>query len=102
MSDSELLCCCDDCNDGDGNCVFPYYGLAPHSHGGKEFEGSAVVGSTELKPKSQWTENFFEDAEVPGLGTYGHCLTCNRPNDEKLWYQDQETKRKRAALAGNQ
>jgi hypothetical protein len=23
---------CEQCDDGDGHCVFPYYGVAPHVH----------------------------------------------------------------------
>jgi len=89
-----LLCCCDHCNDGDGNCAYPHYGLAPHKHVGKE-----MIGSTVINAKADWPDNFAEDCEVEGLGTYTHCLHCGRPNDEALFYKDQDTLEKRKALA---
>lgn len=73
--------CCDHCNDGDGNCVFPYYGVAPHVCFHK-LEGGFKnpIGSSELLPKSEWPSNFKEDEEAAGLGVYTHCLECSMPD----------------------
>jgi hypothetical protein len=92
----DLLCCCDDCNDGDGWCVFPYTGLAPHQH-----KVDSMIGSTEIAPESEWPENFCEDSDPDwsGTGTYTHCLSCGRPGNERLHYQDIETRKKREAMA---
>ena len=49
-------------------CYFPSYGVAPHDHN-LEKTGS-FIGSTELKDKAEWPENFKEDPECPGLGVY--------------------------------
>ncbi len=68
---------CEYCNDGDGVCVFPYYGVAPHTHATCDTTVPAI--STVLMPKSEWPDNFTEDPEVPGLGTYTHCPHCGAP-----------------------
>lgn len=57
---------CDHCDDGNGECIFPYYGLGPHIHtnpiGGTEFLDAPLL------------ENFSPDGD--GLGVYTHCLNC--------------------------
>lgn len=78
--------CCDHCNDGDGYCAYPMYGVAPHDCfyklGGKPGE------SKEL-PESEWPENFMLDPEAgpytgyPRTGTYTHCMHCGRGKDEQ-------------------
>lgn len=77
MSDESkfnALLCCDHCNDGNGNSVYPYYGLAPHKH---DFEVTGcVIGSTIIDKESSWPDNFSEDPEAEGCGTYTHCLNC--------------------------
>ncbi|TMS80575.1 hypothetical protein [Pseudoalteromonas sp. S554] len=90
-----LLCCCEHCNNGDGDCVFPYYGLAPHKHN-TEKTGGSVIGSTEIL-KEEYPENFAEDSECEGLGTHTHCLHCNRPNSEELHFKDMDTREARKA-----
>ena len=62
---------CEHCNDGDGFSVFPYYGVAPHTHA-----AGPMVGSTRLLPKDQWGDNFREDPECPGQGVYLRCPKC--------------------------
>lgn len=62
---------CEHCNDGDGFCVFPFYGVAPHVHVDGEW-----IGSTQLLPREQWGNNFEEDPDCPGLGTYLRCPHC--------------------------
>ena len=41
MSNQQIKIC-DYCDDGNGECVYPYYGLAPHTH------QQGVLGSTEF------------------------------------------------------
>jgi hypothetical protein len=60
---------------------FPHYGPAPHNH---DLSGGDFIGSTRLKPKSEWPRNFTEDPEVPGCGTYvcPYCLEAKVQADE--------------------
>ena len=69
-----LAKCCDYCDDGDGICVFPYYGPAPHTHD----MSAGWIGSTRTLPKDQWGDNFREDAECEGHGVYMRCPKCGR------------------------
>jgi hypothetical protein len=68
------------CDDGDGHCVFPYYGIAPHIHDttGRETANDpwAILGSTRLLPRDQWGPNFREDPESKGQGVYLRCPSC--------------------------
>ena len=57
---------CEYCDDGNGECVFPYYGLGPHTH------KDGILGSTEFT--GEIPENFSPDDD--GLGVYTHCLNC--------------------------
>ena len=57
---------CDYCDDGNGECVYPYYGLAPHTH------QQGVLRSTEFI--GEIPGNFSPDGD--GLGVYTHCLNC--------------------------
>lgn len=73
--------CCEKCDDGEGNSVYPYYGVAPHICGFKM--GLPVIGSSTQLPEAQWPENFVPDpdciskeGEYPGCGTYTHCVDC--------------------------
>lgn len=66
--------CCDHCDDGDGHSVFPYYGVAPHTHD----TSRGWIGSTRLKPREDWGCNFREDPECPGQGVYMRCPACGR------------------------
>lgn len=63
---------CPVCDDGEGSCVFPYYGVAPHTHN----FGAGLGYSTTILPKDQWPENFQEDPDCPGLGVYLRCPEC--------------------------
>lgn len=75
----KLRDCCDQCDDGDGHSVFPYYGVAPHTH---DFNDTTHptdwLGSTRLLPREQWGDNFREDPESPGQGVYMRCKKCGR------------------------
>jgi hypothetical protein len=71
--------CCPECDDGDGDCAFPYYGVAPHTHA-----PGPVIGSTRMLGVEHWPENFKPDAEADNTcGTYTHCLACGRPGTPK-------------------
>jgi hypothetical protein len=58
-----------------GETIYPYYGLAPHSHG-DAWKTGKFVGSTAFEPKSKWPEHFIEDEEAAGCGVYKHCPVC--------------------------
>ena len=66
--------CCEHCDDGDGHCVFPYYGVAPHTHDTSQ----GWIGSTRLLPSDQWGDNFREDPDCEGHGVYLRCEKCGR------------------------
>ena len=66
--------CCEMCDDGDGHCVFPYYGVAPHTHDTR----NGWIGSTRLVPRDQWGPNFREDPDCEGSGVYMRCPHCGR------------------------
>ena len=68
---------CEHCYDGENGCIYPMYGVAPHSHN-MGLIGS-IIGSTVLDDKKRWPENFIEDEEARGCGTYTHCLKCGNP-----------------------
>lgn len=71
--------CCYHCDDGDGRCVFPYYGVAPHTHEmPRHARTPDWLGSTRLLPREQWGDNFREDPDCPGQGTYLRCEHCGR------------------------
>jgi hypothetical protein len=68
--------CCEQCDDGNGHCAFPYYGVAPHVHA-----PGPILGSTRMLGPESWPANFAPDAEEDNTcGTYTHCLACGRPN----------------------
>lgn len=73
----KLFSKCKECYDG---YFHPYYGLAPHDHPFDD-KGRIIIGGTIIRPKSKWPDNFEEDPEVPGLGTY-HCPKC-KYSDER-------------------
>jgi len=64
---------CEVCDDGEGGCVFPYYGVAPHKHA-----PGPVIGSTVIDAPEMWPEEFREDPDAPGCGTYTNCPICGR------------------------
>lgn len=66
---------CPRCDVGGGECVFPYYGLAPHTH---DLSARSYIGSTRILPQTEWPENFegSDDEEEEGYGVYTHCLDC--------------------------
>lgn len=70
--------CCQHCDDGDGDCFFPHYGVAPHAHYMDPDLPGDFVGTTKLFPKDQWPANFKEDPEAPGCGTYTFCPMCGQ------------------------
>ena len=73
--------CCAQCDDGDGNCAYPYYGVAPHTHAlPTPTHPTDWIGSTRLLPRDQWPTNFRPDDDSDECGTYTHCLHCGAPN----------------------
>lgn len=62
---------CPSCDDGSGDCVYPYYGLAPHQH-----LKAGDCGLTKLLPKEDWPKNFEPDINSEGMGAYTHCEAC--------------------------
>lgn len=72
---------CQDCDDGEGGCIYPHTGLAPHTHVGQH-----MIGSTQFLDKSHYPANFSIDpdanGDANGVGTYTHCLNCGAPNNE--------------------
>lgn len=64
---------CEQCDNGDGGCVFPYYGVAPHTH---DLSSGSFIGSTRILPREQWGDNFREDLDCPGCGVYMRCSNC--------------------------
>lgn len=55
--------------------MYPYYGLAPHSHAGITKDPRSFIGSTRIKSKDHWPKNFREDLDAEGCGTY-ECPGC--------------------------
>jgi hypothetical protein len=68
---------CDFCTDPAGDDCFPMYGAAPHIHVGERY-----IGSTRLLPRSEWPDNFEEDPDCKGLGTYW-CPKCGHGKPPK-------------------
>lgn len=74
--------CCDDCDDGEGRCVYPLYGVAPHTCFYKIPE--AVMGQSVELSEDQWPSNFELDPDLgpagngPRCGVYWFCPTCKR------------------------
>ena len=61
----KLFSDCKTCYDG---YFFPHYGMAPHSH--NLSKTGSFIGSTEIKDKPEWPDNFIEDKDAEGCGTY--------------------------------
>ena len=71
--------CCDYCNDGDGNCAYPVYGVQPHVCFYKKEGGfNNLLGTSDMLPKETWPDNYKPDPEGGNCGTYTHCLECGR------------------------
>ena len=76
---------CEACDDGGGNCAFPYYGVAPHRCGFRM--GKPALGFSEELPQSEWPKNYQHEGEpnpggYPGGGIYTHCLACGAPGKD--------------------
>ena len=64
---------CPFCRDEDtGECLYPYYGLAPHTH-------TKQLLDTELSDQP-YPANFSPDGD--GMGMYTHCLYCGGDGSE--------------------
>jgi hypothetical protein len=71
---------CQHCDDGDGLSCFPMYGVGPHRHE-MLTKTSPIIGSTRLLPESEWPDNYREDPDCPGCGTYW-CPHCGEGKPE--------------------
>jgi hypothetical protein len=71
---------CEHCTDPGGLPCFPSYGVAPHVCFYKI--PGAVMGQSQVLPRDEWPDNFQEDADSPGMGTYW-CPYCGdgKPDD---------------------
>lgn len=74
---------CENCGyGGEGGCVYPYYGVAPHRH--DLTRTGSIIGSTVIEPRGKWPANFApdepEEKDGGGCGVYTHCLTCGAPD----------------------
>lgn len=71
---------CELCTDPNGVPCFPDYGPAPHTCFYKI--PGAVIGQSVVLPREQWPDNFREDPDFPGMGTYW-CPHCGdgKPDD---------------------
>jgi hypothetical protein len=83
----EKLTTCEFCDDGTGQSVYPYAGVAPHTCG--LHQGMPLPGSSVTLPRDQWPANFKEDAsepstpgQYPGQRIYTHCLQCGAGADD--------------------
>jgi hypothetical protein len=64
---------CEMCTGPDGEPCFPQYGVGPHTCFYKI--PGAVIGQSQPLPQEQWPDNYIEDPECPGMGTY-FCPYC--------------------------
>lgn len=67
---------CDFCEHPDDDvCIYPWNGSAPHEWVAVG-NTTATVMSDKLKRREFWPDNFEENPDVSGYGTYTHCLEC--------------------------
>jgi hypothetical protein len=68
----------------EGHDRYPTYGIAPHIH--DLSKTGSFIGSTKIKPKSEWPPNFVEDTAPgeEGMGVY-YCPKCleGKPYDHE-------------------
>ncbi|AZS49308.1 hypothetical protein DM558_00290 [Entomomonas moraniae] len=71
---------CKYCTLQDGECAYPYYGVAPHV--GFHIPNDITSGINFL-PSGYYPKNFKPDLDVDGkCGTYTHCLHCGSYSKE--------------------
>lgn len=81
--------CCEQCDDGDGNCIYPYYGVAPHKTILITKNGVPGILRKQLQV-SDWPDNFIPDFDQDNdvadvlTGSYTHCLNCGRGPGENF------------------
>ncbi|WP_119690918.1 hypothetical protein [Acinetobacter soli] len=72
---------CDHCWNGNDDSVFPYYGLAPHTH----YKRHGNIISTVFLDASEYPSNFEPDEESGNeQGMYTHCLHCGAGDSELI------------------
>lgn len=66
---------CEHCLGPDGECCYPYYGLAPHKH--DLTKTGSMIGSTVFTDEPP-PDNFVKDSEDPTgqTGVYAYCPEC--------------------------
>lgn len=72
---------CEYCTDTDGQPCFPIYGVGPHTCFYKI--PRATIGQSQPLPREQWPDNYMEDPDCPGCGTYW-CPDCGDGKPESL------------------
>ncbi len=88
MNDETQAQCCEVCDNGDGQCAYPQYGVGPHIcfH---QIPGAKIGESVPLEP-AKWPANFVPDPDTQEegshacLGIYTHCLNCGRGDPPAL------------------
>jgi len=67
---------CKHCDDGEGGCCYPYYGLRPHTH--DLSKTGSFIGSTVIDRNDHLPDNFTPDPDDPtgDVGIYTHCPKC--------------------------
>lgn len=71
--------CCNECDEGTGECAFPHYGVEPHA-----IPVAAAIGVPLPKGTLTFPSNFIPD-ENTNCGIYTHCVHCDRPDNGDLW-----------------
>jgi hypothetical protein len=71
---------CQYCTDPDGSPCYPMYGVGPHTCFYKI--PGAKIGQSVPLPKEEWPENYQEDPDDPGMGTYW-CQHCGEGKPEQ-------------------
>jgi hypothetical protein len=66
---------CEHCTDPDGDCCYPIYGVGPHTHVGVTSDPTSWIGSTVALPQEQWPDNYQDDPDCLGFGTW-RCPKC--------------------------
>jgi hypothetical protein len=73
--DDPPLHSCLNCDDGEGDCAFPWYGTAP---------GNCATALSFGYVEKDWGI-FVPDPEAPGFGTWARCTKCGHGwTDEQI------------------
>lgn len=64
---------CPHCMGIDGEPCYPVYGVGPHA--GFQLSNGSLVSIHRPLPPEQWPDNYREDPDNPGIGTWW-CQFC--------------------------